>query len=203
MKKLINSALIICGILFSVSAYSATPGWYAGIGFTNTSFDHDVSGWNDGSLTSGSVDDSDTGLTVYFGNRLSNNLAVEFGHVDLGEASFKGTSTGGFIWNPGSVAGSVDVSGIQIAGLAIAPISDNMEFYAKAGLFMWEADLSLTNTVFGSGSGSEDDNDLFFGVGFQYNFNNNSSLRVAWEDYGDFDLEIDTSAIMVGLNFNL
>lgn len=205
MKKQLLSTLSIIGLLFSVTAYSATPGWYAGIGLMNSSFDHGVSDWNDGSLTSGSVEDSDSGLSIYIGNRVSNNLAVEFAHVDLGTASFKGTSSGGIIWNPGNVSASVDVSGLQIAALGFAPMSNSMEFYGKIGMFMWDADLSLTNSFIapgGTASGSEDGNDIFFGFGLQFNFLNNGSLRVGYEDYGDFDLEIDTSALVLGYNFN-
>ena len=191
------------GLCVSLAVHSANTGWYAGLGLVNSSFDAGVSDWDDGSLVSGSVDDSDSGLTFYFGNRISDNLAVEFGHIDLGETTFKGVTNGGLIWNSGNVAADIELSGIQISALGIAPISDSMEFYVKAGMFMWEADLSISNTILGSGSGSEDDNDLYIGVGFQYNFKNQGSLRVAWEDYGDFDLELDTTALIVSYSVNL
>lgn len=196
--------LLAAAMLFSLTANSATPGWYAGLGFVNSSFDHGVSDWNDGSLITGSVDDSDTGLSVFFGNRISDNLAIEFGHIDLGEASFKGTSSGGLLWLAGNVASNIEISGFQISALGIAPVSNNMEFFVKAGLFMWEADVSATNLILpGTYSGSEDDNDLFLGFGLQYNFRNQGALRIGWEDYGDFDLEIDTSALILSYSVKL
>ncbi|MGD9390932.1 MAG: outer membrane beta-barrel protein [Thioalkalispiraceae bacterium] len=197
MKKIYQLPLVLFLMVTTVTAYAAAPGWYAGAGVTSTSFDNYVSGWDDGSLQSGSVDDSDNGVSVFIGNRIDNNLAVEFGYIDLGKTTFSGVSSGGVIWNPGAVSGSMEFSGLQLAGIAFAPISNIMEVYLKAGIFFWDADVSISNTVFGSGSGSEDDNDLFYGIGFQYNFLNGAGIRLGWESYGDFDLEMDTDALIV------
>jgi OOP family OmpA-OmpF porin len=165
----------------SLPAAAQGTGWYGGISAGMTSFDvcDDLVGLG---LTS--CDDDDSGFKVYAGNRFSQNFSAELGWVDLGEITLTG---------PGGTA-KVGVDGIQIAGLGMVPVSPQVSFFGKVGLYLW--DLSASGP---GGSLSDDGADIMFGLGLNWSLAKQLDLRVEWEQF-DVDGD-DVNLISVGVQF--
>jgi hypothetical protein len=73
--------------------------------------------------------------------------------------------------------------------------------FGKIGLFIWDADLSLT----GFPSVNEDGNDLIFGFGAQLKATQNLSFRAEYQitelGFDGADLDIDIISIGAALHF--
>ncbi len=107
---LLSALLIVLVSISAIPAASAQTGWYFGVGGGEAEVDLSLSDIDfDGSLISGSVDDSDTGTKFFAGFRFNENVAVEGAFVDLGEVSIDATSNGlGFFFFPGPVSAEAD-----------------------------------------------------------------------------------------------
>ena len=188
-------------LLFALSAttHAAQPGWYGGVGFGQSDYDLGVSDFDDGSLLSGNVDETDTAFKIFLGNRINENVSIEFGYLNLGEATFEGVSDGSALlfdglWEAGPVSADAETDGIHLAFIGNIPISDRLGLMAKAGLFVWDVSLGLSDTS-GSYSGDEDGTDLFFGLGLDYEITDKVAIRGEWERYSmDFGIDGDIDA---------
>lgn len=204
MKHLAN--VLGVAALFTVfsTAQAAPTGWYAGLSLGQSDYDVSTSDFDDGGVISGSVDETDTGMKLFFGNRVNENVSIEFGYLDLGEATLEGVSDGtGFFWFPGDISADVEGDGIHLAILGNIPVSDRFELMAKAGFLMWDLSIDLTDS-WGTVSADEDGTDLFFGVGLNYAITDKVSIRGEWElytvDIGASE-EIDINLLSAGVTF--
>jgi OOP family OmpA-OmpF porin len=186
MRENLSRLLALCLVsiaLFAVAipASAQGTGFYVGAGAGMTSVDlcDDLVGLG---LTS--CDDDDTGFKVYAGNRFSPNFSAELGWVDLGEI----TATG-----PGGTV-KLGVDGIQIAGLGMVPVSPQVTFFGKVGLYLWDVSASGPG-----GSLSDDGSDIMFGLGLSWNLAKQLDLRVEWEQF-DVDGD-DINLISAGVQY--
>jgi len=135
---LLSALLIVLVSISTIPAASAQTGWYFGAGTGEAEADlslSDFSDLDDGSITSASLDDSDTGTKFFAGFRFKENVAVEGAFVDLGEVSIDATSNGsGFLYAPGPVSFEADIDGINIALVGIWPVGDKVDVIGKLGL---------------------------------------------------------------------
>lgn len=206
--KKISFPLLAAGLLLANSSANAQD-WYFGVGFGNSSVD--VSGvegqLNDLAATANSlpgvnaivnVDDSDTGIKIFSGVNMSENLAFEFGYADLGEVSldFSLTDDGSFSGTPGSstVSETDSVSGFYGAAIGKAPLSDLVTLSGRLGVLFWDLETDLTSVdttgFFGSytESGSDSGNDIFYGA----------ALAIGWFEifYDVYDIDGDDVDLM-------
>lgn len=184
LKKLAAIALLSLS-----SAAMADRGPYAGIGFGRTSIDvGDTSGFN---VT---VDDTDSGFKVYGGYQIINNLAIEAGYANLGEATF--------VFGP-AVTAKFEAAAVFVDAVGTLPLTDGFALLGRAGLAFTQAELSATRFGF-SASEKEDDVSLKLGLGAQYSFTKNLALRAEWERYlevgGETTGEADIDIASVSLN---
>ena len=196
---LLSALLIVLVSISAIPAASAQTSWYFGAGAGEAESDDGLSELDDGSLISGSVDDSDTGTKFFAGFRFSEKVAVEVALVDLGETSIDATSNGsGFLFAAGPASAEVDVDGINIALVGIWPVGEKVDVIGKLGFFAWDADASASNSAFGSVSIDDDGTDPMFGVGGQFRVGKKVGIRVEFERFADvFDVDVDLLSVSI------
>ena len=182
--KLSHLSVGILALLVAVSAPQAAE-WYTGGSIGKM----EVSGLSlnligDGSVLTGSVDDSDTGWTILGGLRLQKHFAIEADYIDFGEFSINATSDGtGSIFAPGPVTAEISATGFSVSALGLIPVSEQFDLFGRLGYFSIDADSAVTNSATGRVTDSDDDDDFIFGAGAQYNFRAPATLRVEWKRY--------------------
>ena len=205
MKQSVTLLGVFVLLALSTTTHAAQLGWYSGVGFGQSDYDLGVSDFDDGSVISGSVDETDSAFKIFLGNRVNENVSIEFGYLDLGEATFEGVSDGtGLVFKtPGPVSGDAEADGVQFAVIGNVPVNDRLYIMAKAGFFMWDLSASLSD-ITGTESGDEDGTDLFFGLGLNYAITDKVSIRGEWEMYSmdiGFAGDIDVNLLSAGVTF--
>lgn len=179
------SAGLLCGLLCIVSAGAyadQATGWYIGAGAGQTDV-KDAGCTDDYSAVfadiSCSDDSKDTGWKIFAGSQLTPNAAIEFGFVDLGAATIKGTDS---VF--GSTKATAEADGFFVAGVGSIPLGQSASLLGKVGLFNWSVDAAIDTSI---GSASEDDSgtDLMFGFGAMFNMSRDIALRLEWERFSD------------------
>lgn len=147
-----------------------------------------------GLITAGEVKTDSTGFKVFGGYQFHRNIGVEMAFVDLGEAKYQGSFNGMPIAN-----GKLKVNGLNFAALGRLPLGQSFALFAKAGVFVWEAEAKDTAagvpfTTKTDGTGGS------FGIGASYDITRNIALRVEGEVFGIGDGD---KASLISLGFAL
>ncbi len=164
VKHLMATLIIFLGIATIPVASAIQSNWYVGAGTGSSDIDRtDL--------------DDDSGTKFYAGYHFTDRYALEGGYTDLGTFDINGTS------------GTVDVDGYQVAGIARFPLRDRFSIFGKAGVYMWDSDVSITG-----GTPSDDGTDITYGFGFQFSAGN-WGVRGEWERFdesssSDDDIEL-------------
>ena len=120
------------------------------------------------------------------GYRVNENFAVEAAYINLGDSD-DGIAP---VW-------TVETTGLNFSAVAIAPLNDTVEVFAKLGMYSW--DLSIEEAGFGEFY-SNDGNDVSAGVGILANLSDQFSLVF---EYQSFEVdEEDASNISFGARAN-
>ena len=191
----IATAIFLVALSMNPLALAQTEGQggYIGVGFGKGSADLSVSDFNDGSITSGRVDDTDTGWKLFGGYGFNKNFAVEGGYADLGESNFNGTSNGlGFLYFAGPVNIDIETKSLFVDLVAIMPFK-KWSLFGKIGFHNWDAEVTVSNPPV-SGSADDDGTDPHFGVGAEWRPSPRWGLRLEWEVFTEV-LEEDIEAI--------
>lgn len=100
----ISIAILLFGLGMNTLAFGQDEdkGGFIGVSIGQVKVDVSASDFNDGSLISQDLDDTDTAWKLFGGYRFNKNFAIEGGFADGGEVKFDGVSTGGFLWAPGA-----------------------------------------------------------------------------------------------------
>ena len=174
----------------ALSSLAQAEGWYAGVGFGQSKVKDFVECDLDISC---SADDTDSGWKLYLGNQFNQNVAVEFGYVDLGQTKASGTDS--FL---GTASLEFDVKGFDVAVVGLLPVSKQFNVLGKVGLFRWDVDVDASSSVFGSGSESKTGVDFMVGIGASFDIGKTTAVRIEWErfaDIGDEDVTGGTSDV--------
>jgi OOP family OmpA-OmpF porin len=191
--------IFLVGLAINLPAFAQTEGkgGYVGVSIGEGKADLSVSDFNDGSITSGSVDDTDTGWKLFGGYGFNKNVAVEGGYADLGKANFSGTSNGlGFLYFPGSVNVDIETEAFFVDIVGIIPFK-KWALFGKIGFQNWDAEVTVTNGPVIGGSADDDGTDPHYGLGFEFRPSERWGLRLEWEVFTEV-LEEDIEAISVG-----
>ena len=149
MRKLI-SFLTALSLLFGSGVVNAGEhGWYVGIGLGDVRANYEIADYDDGSVSAGLVDNSDSAWKVFGGYESNRYLAIEVGYSDLHNdadkrTTFSGISNGTgsrFVSLPGGAV-SVDIddiSGYFLAATGSLPLTDRFDLRAKLGAISWDA----------------------------------------------------------------
>ena len=180
-KSLISCFAILAACVFGVQgAFADDPGWYVGGGIGPTGSDLGTADFDDGSLTSGSVDEG-TGWKVYGGYQIMKHFAVEGGFTDLDEVTFDGVAGSGGIFGAGPVNANIETDGLFVTAVGIIPLNQHFSIFGKAGFMNWNSDASVTSANLGTIGFDDDGTDPMFGVGVEFLKKQKFSLRAEWE----------------------
>ena len=191
--------LLVATVLAIVPAAQtrAESPWYVGaaIGESNANYsagdltsDLGALGWT---ISDVSTNDSDAAWKVYGGFMFNENFADEVGFVELGEVKTQYTTN----IPPSDIDDILSDTysvhpylgrGWVTAGVYSMPFADDQwAFLARAGAFVWEADIDVAVISGGTGSVSGDDSgtDLMYGLGIEWRAADSFSVTAEWERY--------------------
>ncbi|MCO4786227.1 porin family protein [Marinomonas atlantica] len=134
-------------------------------------------GGNYGYLKVDGDDDFDDNNDVWqgiIGYRFNQYMALEGAYTDFGSY--------------GSGIASAETDGYSAAVKGILPLTDSIEFFAKAGQVWYETDYSVAGF-----NGSSDDEALFLGAGFNFKLSDQLLLNAQYAWY-DANLNADEAA---------
>ena len=164
--------------------------------------------WDTGvAVVSGAVlDDDDNGYAILGGIHLNENLDIELGYKDFGEASLSGASGNQFTYE-GTTYEFITTATITMEGdaylLGIKPkykLSENLSLYGRLGISLWDVTLGVA-TGTSSGNVDDDGKDTYYGLGIQGNFGGlDFSLAHSRYEF-DFD-EVGSNALSVSYTLN-
>ena len=191
----IAPALLVAACLTGPASAQESRNYFGLAIGQNTVDPWDRSAIDDGSLTSSDADDADVGFHLMGGLEFNENLAVEVGYTDFGEATADGTSDGtGFFWAAGPVSAKSSATGWDLGALGRIPVGQSTLLYARLGVLLWDYDASLGDST-GTLSGGDDGNDTFFGIGAEFRTSETLALRFDFIQYKIDDFDIDTLAL--------
>ncbi len=183
---------ILFGLLIAaLPATANAEGFYVGILGGASVVDTGIS---ESSATT--LDDEDTGVSVFAGREFGETYAVEAFYADFGKTILSGnrgdtfTLDGQnyeFVNDGSSITGEITTYGI--AGKARFEPYDDVVVFAKAGLHSWSADYELKSTTINRDI-SDDGIDYVVGVGAEYKITNNVGFLVGYDGY-----KIDTDSL--------
>ena len=195
MKKLILTILA-----FSMLSFQSVKSeeFYIGIDYLNNEIDTGITN------VSSTLDEKDSGYSLYAGFPMSENLDLEVSYNDFGEASLSGNNGNQFIYEGTTyqftTTATISASATSI-GFAAKPkveISEGVVLYGKLGVHNWDSELNITSTNT-TANADDDGSDVFYGAGIEINLANLKG-RVGYSLY-DLDGE-DVDSINVGLSYN-
>ncbi|MGB2064063.1 outer membrane protein A [Marinomonas gallaica] len=134
-------------------------------------------GGNYGYLKVDGDDDFDDNNDVWqglIGYRFNQYMALEGGYTDFGSY--------------GSDIANAETDGYSAAVKGILPLTESIEFFAKAGQVWYDTDYSVAGF-----KGSSDDEALFAGAGFNFKLSDQLLLNAQYTWY-DADLSVDEAA---------
>ena len=141
-------------------------------------------------LTS-TTDEKDIGYQATFGYRFHRFFSAEIGLVQYGEMvsranaelDFPDDDPTGFI--PAQVSLGYKVGGVLFSGIAVLPIEDKIELYARVGYLFANSQREFISKVEGqqelSGSAKGDSQDLVLGLGVGWNINQVYAIRAEYQ----------------------
>lgn len=188
---------LLLPVAYLMSAPAAAVDAYLDVSVGRSTVQH----WNasdiniDGSVSGTSGQDSDTAVRLAIGVGVSKNFTIEFGHLDLGQATAEGTSdgTGGF-WAPGPISVKAAIKGYALGFSAQLPMSDRFALVSRVGAFMWTLKSSASDS---SGAANVEDggSDAYLGGSLQFVASKSVSLRGDFTRYGVDDIDIHVMSL--------
>lgn len=127
--------------------------------------------------------DDPTSYSVFGGYRFGKYIAIEGSYIDFGDADDDIEP----IWN-------IDASGFDASVLAIFPVTETFELFAKVGATTWDAE--LTEAGYGKIEDA-DGTDVSYGAGLAVNFTDNFGAFAQFVRVND----IDVNNYSIGLKF--
>ena len=210
MRQLISSLTALSLLLGSGVVNGDDRGWYIGIGLGDVRANYKIADFDDGSVSEGLVDNSDSAWKVYGGYEINRYLAIEVGYSDLHNDADKRTTFSGIsngtgsrlVSFPGGVV-SVDVddiSGYFIAVIGSQPLTNRFDLSAKAGAISWDA--RQTTVDLDQSTEARNGTDVLIGFGMEYRFDNGIGIRGEVERYFDLGAaEQNATALSISYHF--
>jgi len=151
----------------------------AGIAQTSTADRHWYVGGHFGRADWDRANDEDTSIRLLGGYQVNQNIAAEFGYIDLGSVS----------------GGSAKGKAFDLVGVGTIPVGNRFGVYGKLG-FAW-------SEVKGFGQ-NESGLELTYGVGASFDFSPTVAFRGEWQKYPDAgDGATDIDVLSIGVVFRL
>ncbi len=126
----------------------------------------------------GSIDEKDTGWTLFAGYELNNYVALELGYYDLGKVTFSGT-----VVPPGAVtSGSFKSKAYALSAVGSFPVTARVALLGRLGVARGgqKGDVRVGAA---SASAIDDTTELTYGLGARFAFTRNVGMRTQWERF--------------------
>ncbi|WP_372941543.1 outer membrane beta-barrel protein [Shewanella sp.] len=172
MKNTLKVVLLTSMLPFAASAAEEMTPWYIGGGLGINDYEQNC----DNALTCG--DDDPYAWDVFGGYLFNENIGIEVGYRDLGNAEWTGTN--GNMYDVGATGVSVGVVGFY-------PLADKWSLSSEVGTYSYllENDKKINGAnLSDSGVG------LFVGAGVGYNFTDNLKLQAKYRRYENMDADV-------------
>jgi OmpA-OmpF porin, OOP family len=124
------------------------------------------------------LDEQDTFWKAFLGAQFTDWFGLEVGYVDFNRATEQNSS--------------FESDGLSAAAVLSLPLGPRSALYGKVGQFWWDA-ATTTSGV----QTTSDSSDAFWGAGLKFGLSDAIGLRVEYERYDVFDIDLD--AVSVGL----
>jgi OOP family OmpA-OmpF porin len=141
-----------------------------------------------------SDDKNDTAYKLFAGYRFTPNWAIEGGYADLGKARRVFTSA------TGTQTANVENSAWFAAGKGTLWATPTLGVFGKLGLTRNMSDLGITTATVpatAGGSATHTRTGTLFGAGVEWAWMSNVSLRVEYEDFGNFGNQTSATCVTV------
>lgn len=173
--RALMTAIVAAGVM-TVPVAAHAWDWYGGLGVGQAG--HEATGGDlAGPGFSGSVDGNDGGWKAFLGMVLWDKyVGAEFGYVDLGMASAKGTISGS------AVTAKTEATAYTASAVGLIPFGDHLGLTIRLGVSNPRADVTVTNAGVTTTSHSTDMK-IFGGIGMQYDFSKNMGVRIESERF--------------------
>ncbi|HEY7886487.1 MAG TPA: outer membrane beta-barrel protein [Cellvibrionaceae bacterium] len=150
-------SLALAGLM---TAHTASADFYINANVGMSSFDED--GF-----------DNAVSYNLFAGYQFGKHIAIQAGYVYLGSFEAESSILDQIGGDPDIIVDKADLSitGPELSIVGILPFSDRFSGYAKAGLFHWESDVSVSVSGFGqtaSASEKDDEVDSLLGLGVEF-----------------------------------
>ena len=165
------------------------------------------SSWDTGisNVSGATLDEDDTGFAIVWGGPFTDNIDLEIGYADFGEASLSGTNGNTFDYKGTSytftATGTISVEGDSFF-VGVKPkmsLTDSLGAYARFGLTSWDTILTASSAS-GSVDATDDGVDLYYGFGVSGSVGGlNISLSHSIYEF-DAD-DVDSTALSISVNF--
>ncbi|MGX4644448.1 OmpA family protein [Massilia sp. SYSU DXS3249] len=199
-SKLAALIALACATMMSAQAQDATTAqtnsgfvnpdwansaWYVGAGVGQSRGDipsRQVRGLTTGTQTvTGFTEDTrDVGGKLFIGKQLSRHFAIEASYYDLGEFTYRATTTGN-----GVLAGETELRGGALDLVAQLPLTQRLSLLGRGGLHYTKATTSFTGNRLNALSNPNPPNEGRrggkFGVGIEYKFSEALAVRAEVE----------------------
>lgn len=135
------------------------------------------------------------------GYRFSTNLAVEAGFIDFGKAKYSATYGGG------TAQGTLKASGVDVAAVLSAPLTDNFSVFGKAGIVAARVKSTLVADALPVNSSSSSNVVRpLFGLGASYKLTQNLDLRADFDHVSGLGKnatgKINDNMVSLGIGYN-
>ena len=171
---------------------------YVGIDYLNNKIDTGVTN------ISSTLDEKDSGYSLYAGLPLTESMDLEVSYNDFGEASLSGVSGNQFKIDgttyefTATASLAVKATSIGVAAKQKLELSEGIMLYGKLGVHQWDSEFNVSSTDT-SATLDDDGSDVYYGAGLEVAISNLKG-RVGYSLY-DLDGE-DTDSINVGFILN-
>ncbi len=198
LRKYLSLLLAVMLIIPTTSV--ADNGNYVEFSILDSSWDTGVS-----NVSGATLDEDDSGFAITGGMPLGDNLDLEFGYADFGEASLSGSSGNTFDYDSVSYTFNATAT-IQLEGdsifIGLKPkmsLTDSISAYARLGFNMWDTTLTVS-TGTASADVSDDGNDLYYGFGVSGKMGG-LNINLSHSNY-EFDSDdVDSTSLSVSFKF--
>ncbi len=160
----------------TVPLIASATDWYGTFGVGQAG--HEATGGDiAGAGFSGGVDGNDSGWKAMLGMVLWDKyVGAEFGYVDLGKASAKGTISGS------AVTATSEATAYTASVVGLIPFGDQLGLTIRLGVSNPKADVTVTRAGVTTTSHATDMK-IFGGMGFQYDFSKSTGVRLEAERF--------------------
>ena len=171
---------------------------YIGIDYLNNEIETGVTN------ISSTLDEKDSGYSLYVGLPISEGMDIEVSYNDFGEASLSGVSGNQFSLDGttyefnATATLAVKASSIGVAAKQKVELSEGVMLYGKVGIHQWDSELSIASTT-ATANADENGTDVFYGAGLELSISNLKG-RIGYSLY-DLDGE-DIDSLNIGFIYS-